>query len=50
MTRLEKNSLYDRTCNVLTDYEENIASEHDLYVALIDITLAWEEITGDDAN
>ena len=51
MTRLQKNTMYDRICDTLTDYEENGFKEADeLYHILCKIANLWEEITGEEED
>lgn len=49
MTRAEKMTIYDRACFALTEYEQSIGDGVvDMYIALVNITNNWEEITGED--
>lgn len=48
MTRMDKNTVYDEMCHVLTDYEEHRASGADLYDMLVKVQNNWEELTGED--
>ena len=41
----DKKSIYDKLSHVLTDYENDTASETDLYNMLVEIQTAWEYIT-----
>ena len=40
----EKQKIYDELSRVLTDYEEKLADENDLYNMLVKIQNNWEEI------
>ena len=45
----EKQKIYDEMCRVLTDYENDMADECDLYVMLCRIQNSWETvITAED--
>lgn len=50
MTRVEKMAMYDRACFALTEYEQSTHGDGvvDMYIALVEITNNWEEITGED--
>ena len=53
MTRLEKNSIYDEMCHLITDYEyipdpSNTVEPIDLYYMLVKIQNCWEELTRED--
>ena len=48
MSQLEKNSLYDNICSLLTDYENNKkVGIEDFYIILVEISKKWELLTGE---
>jgi len=46
---LEKAKIYDELCTILTMYENDEATDKDLYIMLVKIQDSWEDIITADA-
>ena len=49
MSELQKKTIYDKMCHLLTDYENTYeVKAEDLYWMLVEIQNNWEDLTGDN--